>query len=256
MQHRLRSPALRVTLAAASLAACGAEHDTFELSSNLVGDTFRLQAWAPPDLSPGAPLVVLLDGDFWFNRVAPIHAQVDGASSAVLVGVGYANGNARERDLLPPEEGGDVATFFQFIEDELLPELVARYGVTQARDGRCLCGHSNGGFAALWSALARPELFAGVVAASPNLATADGMIFNLLDASAADAAPTTLRTAVGSLETPASITAPHALLTQRLAEETTVNLRHEARVFGGLSHSRVVGPAYRWAIADCVGGTP
>jgi enterochelin esterase-like enzyme len=146
--------------------------------------------------------------------------------------------------------------FIQFIEDELLPELVARYGVTQAREGRCLYGHSNGGFAALWAALERPELFAGVVAASPNLSTADGLIFDLLDTRAPNAEPTTLRTAVGSLETPASITAPHALLTQRLAEEAPAGLQHDARVFGGLSHSRVVGPAYRWAIADCIGGTP
>ena len=219
MQRNFGLPVPFLVLAAAPLAACGAEYDTFELSSELVGDTFRLQAYTPPDLPSGAPVVVLLDGDFWFRRVAPIHAGIDSASSAVLVGVGYATGNARDRDLLPPEEGGEIAVFIQFIEDELLPELVARYGVTQAREGRCLYGHSNGGFAALWAALERPELFAGVVAASPNLSTADGLIFDLLDTRAPNAEPTTLRTAVGSLETPASITAPHALLTQRLAQQ-------------------------------------
>lgn len=234
---------------------CGApQTDAFEISSDIVGDTFRLQAWAPDELTAETPLVILLDGDFWFRRVAPLHARLPDTSAAVLVGVGYANGNERDRDLLPASEGGDIDAFFQFIEQELFPELFARYNLDDNRDRRCLYGHSNGGFAALWATLERPELFAGVVAASPNLSTGDGLVFELLDQPAPSADVTTLRTAVGSLETPASITAPHALLTERLADEARPSVLHDGRVFTGLSHSRVVGPTYRWAVPDCVGG--
>lgn len=242
----------RSLLATALLCGCGVQYDTFELPSEAVGDTFRLQVWVPPDLSPEDPLVILLDGDFWFDRVAPLHERL--TPGAVLVGVGYTDGNERDRDLLPSSEGGDIDAFFEFIGGELLPELSTRYEVGAAREQRCLVGHSNGGFAALWASLERPELFAGVVAASPNLSTGDGLIFDLLDTASPPA--TTLRTAVGSLETPASITAPHRQLTELLADGALPTVDHDARVFGGLSHSRVVGPAYRWAVPACIGEAP
>lgn len=76
---------------------------------------------------------------------------------------------------------GGAPAFLHFIAGELVTWLAREYRTT---DERILVGHSYGGLFASWVAVTRPELFTGLVAVSPSLWYADGMIFELEDEAA------------------------------------------------------------------------
>lgn len=240
------------------LVACaGGTRDRFELESPAIGDTFAVRTWVPDDAGEGAPLVVVLDGDAWFETVVREQASLAAAGeapAAVVAGVGYAGANARSRDLVPEAEDpdGGVAAFVAFLGDTVVPEVAARTGASGERDDHCLLGHSLGGFATLWALLDGAEAFGGYVAVSPSLWVDEGVAFDLL-AAADPAIEARLFSGHGSLETPAAIAAPHALLVEELDGGALPAVEHAHAIWPGASHSRVVGPAWRDGGALCLG---
>jgi enterochelin esterase family protein len=121
---------------------------------------------APPD--DGYPLVLLLDGQNWVERM-PITPVLDTETAAGRLPPAHyllidsINGHEREQDL-PPNP-----LFWTAIWDELLPIARDIAPISENRDRRIVAGQSYGGLAALYAALDRPDRFGGVVAQSPSL---------------------------------------------------------------------------------------
>lgn len=162
------------------------------------GIEYRLRVALPKGYHESAgsyPVVFVLDADYTFPIARSIleHlAERNDIAPAILVGIGYADPEKyrldRTRDYTPthvPTGGygpgiqavsGGGPRFLQVIEREIVPYVEETY---RASSARFLAGHSYGGLFAVWSALTRPDLFAGYVAVSPSLWYDGGLIFDL-----------------------------------------------------------------------------
>jgi predicted alpha/beta superfamily hydrolase len=117
------------------------------------------------------PVVVLLDGDWYFDRSYRIpddgvRGIVYNLSSlglmpdAVLVGIGYPNGNERGRDFAQYPD-----TFYNVITEEMLPVLESQYPIDPSAP-RTIMGHSSGGYFVLYSLFKHRDDFQNYVVAS------------------------------------------------------------------------------------------
>jgi enterochelin esterase-like enzyme len=70
-------------------------------------------------------------------------------------------------DSPPSSEGYDHGRYEQYIVDELVPAIEARYPARTDAAGRLIGGLSMGGFAALHAAFRHPDRFGGVAGLSP-----------------------------------------------------------------------------------------
>lgn len=163
--------------------------DTKEMYSTHVQDTFAISIQYPKEYHQDSlgkyPMLLLSDADLYFPVLAPILHQYESVGilpPMVLVGLGYGSiarmDSLRNRDYLYPaglpsdemETPGGGENFYQFITQELIPEL-QQNGITNAH--RVLMGHSFGGYFALYACLRQAELqrqdFAAYVTASPSL---------------------------------------------------------------------------------------
>lgn len=124
------------------------------------------------------PVLVLLDAEAHFHHASGLAAYL-GAQGLIpeMIVVGLPNTN-RGRDFSPvptadrPGSGGG-GRFASFLADELVPWLDATY---RTAPFRLLFGHSATGNYALWLLGEKPDLFAGVVAASPWVIWNEGWI--------------------------------------------------------------------------------
>ncbi|WP_353195889.1 alpha/beta hydrolase-fold protein [Parapedobacter defluvii] len=163
---------------------------TREYHSATVGDTFTVAMQLPKDYYSDTtqryPIVLLVDGDFYFPSMAPLIRQYEMTGllpPLILVGIGYGDfqkmDSLRVRDFLYPKplESDEITApggglnFYRFITTELLPqvEMEIRVDTTQ----RTLLGHSFGGYFALAALLQQVKedqnIFSNIVAASPSL---------------------------------------------------------------------------------------
>jgi hypothetical protein len=104
-----------------------------------------------------------------------------------MIVVGVLN-TARTRDLTPThveerETSGGADAFLQFMKEELVPYVDDRY---RAQPYRVLFGHSLGGMFAVYSMFRDPDLFGGVIAASPHLGYDNGHVVGLVEKSLAE----------------------------------------------------------------------
>src|ERR1700687_200420 len=124
------------------------------------------------------PVLVLLDADdrYQFNlALANVAFLANRSAIPSLIVVGITNGKDRTHDMTPvtsaahakdfPTAGG-VAAFADFIADEVIPFVRAKYRTLPTT---ILAGHSFGGLVALEVAANRPGAFSGVIAMSPSL---------------------------------------------------------------------------------------
>lgn len=161
-----------------------------EYYSTAVGDTFTVAMQLPEDYHSDSdqryPIVLLVDGDFYFPSMAPLvkqHEMIGLLPPVILVGIGYGDfekmDSLRVRDFLYPQSlesdeikaSGGGLNFFKFISTELLPQLEGELRVDTAQ--RTLMGHSFGGYFALTAMLQQAQegktIFSNIVAASPSL---------------------------------------------------------------------------------------
>jgi predicted alpha/beta superfamily hydrolase len=125
------------------------------------------------------PILVLLDANdhamfrLWITQAAYLAGNSPGIPSVIAVGI--PNGSDRIHDMTPPATGssvkefpnaGGAAAFADFIIDEVLPNVRARY---RTLPSVVLTGHSAGGLFALDVAAHRPGAFNGIVATSPAI---------------------------------------------------------------------------------------
>jgi predicted alpha/beta superfamily hydrolase len=126
------------------------------------------------------PVLYLTDGPGHINEIgSTIDFLVDNGRMPPLIVVGIANTD-RTRDLtpthadmknadgtieaLPTSGGGD--RFFDFIQNELMPEIDRRY---RTAPYRIFAGHSLGGLMAIHILTSRPDMFQACIAVSPSL---------------------------------------------------------------------------------------
>lgn len=144
----------------------------------------------PPPPS-GYPVIYLLDGNSVFAtmteamRMQCHRPDKTGVVPAVIVGIGYQTEAAfspdRYYDFTPiatseyshksdgtplPKQGG-AASFLQFIEEELKPEIQRQFQIDVTR--QILFGHSLGGLFALHVLFTKPSAFQCYIAGSPSI---------------------------------------------------------------------------------------
>ncbi len=137
--------------------------------SGILGNERRLWIYIPASYAPADdpyPLLLLFDG--WTQlRVVGAPTTLDNLIAAgavpptVAVLIDNPNEEARNRELPghPP--------FVDFLAEELLPWVRARYAVAVDPMQIVVGGQSFGGLAAAHASLRRPDLFGGVLAQSP-----------------------------------------------------------------------------------------
>lgn len=116
------------------------------LLSRLTGTSYPLSLYVPP-ASAGPrnrwPLLVLLDGETWFE---PVMGWLQLSGAHVLV-VAVHGAGMRARDFVPTNNctsgGGGNGVYLDFLRQELLPFVEGTHGGNPA--GRVLFGHSHGG---------------------------------------------------------------------------------------------------------------
>lgn len=174
--------------AAAALAAAAATmaalppHEQFELDSAVLKERRRIAVYLPPNYAQDSaarfPVLYMPDGglqeDFPHVAAAVDKAIRAGRMRAMIV-VGIEN-TQRRRDTTGPTEVepdrqiapvvGGSAAFRAFIRDELLPQVTARYRVS---DDRAIIGESLAGLFVLETCTLEPQLFATCIALSPSL---------------------------------------------------------------------------------------
>jgi len=135
------------------------------------------------------PVLYLLDGDanFTHTRGTVDFLARNGLMPNVII-VGIPSTQQRTRDLTPTvgkrpdgtragSGGGEV--FLDFIEKTLIPHVEKHY---RTQPFRILAGHSFGGLLAVHALATRPQLFQGILAASPSLEWDDDQPLRALEA--------------------------------------------------------------------------
>lgn len=192
--------------------------------SKMYGKTMTARIWLPPGYTDPSnatrkyPTLYFLDGQNAFdqctafqgeheleidetitrliaeNKVAPmIVVGIDSTHDRDYEYEPYKNpiNDAKERDPI----GRQLPSFFA---DEVIPYVSARYRVTDDPVHTGIGGTSLGGFAALYVALNRPDLFRLVLAESPDLLLGNGQL--LRDTTFLDRAPDRVAMGVGTTE--------------------------------------------------------
>ncbi|WP_432152038.1 enterochelin esterase [Streptomyces sp. bgisy029] len=121
------------------------------------------------------PLLVLCDGDMWFDRIGlqdTLDALIaDGALPPLAVLAPDAVGTATRR-----LELGGRESYVSFLADEVVPWASARWPLTVRAERTVVAGQGLGGMTALYAGLTRPERFGAVIAQSPSLWWRPGLV--------------------------------------------------------------------------------
>ena len=142
--------------------------DKHRIKSELLKNERNLSVYTPPNYrAGGAPyaLMVVFDEGAYLNAVpTPVILDnlIAAGKIAPLVAVLIANPNqeARNREL-PPNPA-----FADFLANELIPWVRARYTVTTDPRQTVVAGSSYGGIAATYAGLRHPEIFGNVLCQS------------------------------------------------------------------------------------------
>lgn len=154
---------------------------TFEIESQILGETRNLSVYLPADYSNSEtvyPVLYLLDGGTHLQHAS---AAVDFLANLRLIPntiVVAVYNIDRTRDFSPvhvdeqPTTGG-ADKFLGFLSEELVPYMESNY---HSAGFNILLGHSFGGTFAVHALVAKPELFDAYLAVSPYLMYADNYV--------------------------------------------------------------------------------
>jgi len=175
--------------------------ETFELASKVFDYTRTVRVFLPPGYSDAAnrerryPVLYMFDGQNLFDACLAydhVHEWQMDETVTRLAGEGKIEplivvglDNAREKrafEYLPwldniqnpggPPPGG--ARLPEFLINEVMPVIEARYRIAKGRENTAIGGSSYGGIAALYVGLNAPLVFGKVLAESPSLAVGNG----------------------------------------------------------------------------------
>ena len=161
--------------------------EKISLYSNQLNDEKTLEIFLPAGYQDtlcatvSYPVVYVLDGaDYGWLTASLVSNMAQSGNMPDAIVVAIASGASRVRDFTPTDSllnwqgnplesfnnSGGGAAFLSFLEQELIPEIDARYR-TMAH--RTLFGHSLGGLLALYSFLTRQGLFHNYVVSDASL---------------------------------------------------------------------------------------
>jgi enterochelin esterase-like enzyme len=194
------------------------------LESKMYGKTMTVRVWLPPGYTDPSnatrkyPTLYFLDGQNAFDECTAFQGehelQIDETITRLIaensvppmIVVGIDSTHDRDYEYEPyknpindakePDPIGRQLP--SFLADEVIPYVSARYRVTDDPVHTGIGGTSLGGFAALYVALNRPDLFRLVLAESPDLLLGNGQL--LRDTTLLDRAPDRVALGVGSTE--------------------------------------------------------
>ena len=247
---RPASLALILFTAAARLAAPQDFHLTVGkqevLESKILGEKRTILVSTPAQMKPGLPLLVVLDGEWTFTKVAVIvdHLVGNGRLPPMVV-AGVVNTN-RGRDLMPTFDGAEFSAgpsdkFLSFLADELIPRMATEYAIGKYR---ILAGHSNGGMFSLYAFIRRPEVFQANIALSPSYGL-DDRFQALLARSLAKSTGSPRFVFLGAGGDEEADISVGALRFAKTFEGTpSANVEHHYEVFPGETHGSVGLRAY------------
>ena len=245
-----------------------------------------------PPPSAGYPVLTLLDGNAWIAgatealRWQSRFALQSEIEPLIIVAVGYPGEEPfdlgrRAFDFLPNHassklsarfmqgapwhQPGGADAFLEFLTGPLRDDIANRYPVDRSR--QILCGHSFGGFFALFALLTRPQAFGHYAALSPSLWWDDGRLIKCADALMADL-PRDLEAsvfiAVGEREAPdrptisARMTEDATAFAHKLKHEALARVTVECRILPGENHQSSLTAAFPAVLrfANCRGKRP
>jgi hypothetical protein len=203
-----------------------------KLESKAVGDVFEIRVLLPP-MIPGEqtrfPVLYMTDvnGEFWLADLLKAMMSNEAVPRFIAVGIGYPGAAGlsqalamRQRDLTPVAAEGYVGLsgspiagirkpniasgggprFLDFIRDELIPFIDARYP-TNPKD-RGFGGDSYGGLFGSYVLFTKPDTFNRYIFGSPSIWWANGYVRKLAEqyVKTHDELAVTLYLGVGGLE--------------------------------------------------------
>ena len=216
------------------------------LQSKILGEKRDILISVPHQTRPNMPLLVVLDGEWTFTKVAVIvdHLVSNGRLPPTVV-AGIVNTD-RGRDFTPTFEGDEFATgpadrFLSFIADELIPQLATEYPIGKYH---ILAGHSNGGMFSLYAFIRRPEIFQANITLSPSFGLDDRFVAQLGRAIAKPASsPRFVFLGAGGDEE-ADIAVGAMRLAKTFEMSSNANLEYHYEIFPGETHGSVGLRAY------------
>ena len=164
--------------------------ETVKVRSTILGEERTILVSTPSRYGQGQeryPVLYMTDGDAHLTHArGTVDFLARNGLMPDLIIVGVTNTN-RTRDLAPTRWaqpvpgnpgrtaalGGGADAFLDFFEKELIPYVDGHY---RTAPYRIFAGHSLGGLLALYTLMARPDMFNAVIAASPALLWDDGFI--------------------------------------------------------------------------------
>jgi predicted alpha/beta superfamily hydrolase len=173
-----QSPAAKATNRAAPLVI----GETFTMESKVLGETRRINVYAPPGYaeSPEARLPVLYMpdggiGEDFLHVAGLVQVSVGNGTMRPFLLVGIEN-TERRRDMTGPTENeedkkiaprvGGSEAFRRFIRSELMPQVKSRYRTTGET---AIIGESLAGLFVVETFLLEPDLFDTYIALDPSL---------------------------------------------------------------------------------------
>jgi predicted alpha/beta superfamily hydrolase len=156
--------------------------DTFTMESKALGETRRINVYAPPGYaeSPDArvPVLYMPDGGMaedFLHVAGLVQVSVGNGTMRPFLLVGIEN-TQRRRDMTGPTENeedkkiapkvGGSEAFRKFIRNELMPEVKRRYRTTSET---AIVGESLAGLFVVETFLLEPDLFDTYIAFDPSL---------------------------------------------------------------------------------------
>lgn len=241
----LRRAVIALAIVGVSVSSINAQDLTIgkheSIQSKILGEKRDILLSVPAQTNPNTPLLIVLDGEWNFTKVAVIasHLTGNGRLPPMLI-AGVVNTN-RGRDLMPTFNGGEFADgpsdkFLSFLADELIPQLTSEYHTGKYH---ILAGHSNAGMFSLYAFIRRPEVFQAHIALSPSFGLDDHFVA-LLSRAIATPAPSQRFVFIGAGGDEESDIAVGA---QRLAKTfdnlSNANVEYHYEVFPGETHGTV-----------------
>jgi len=216
------------------------------IQSRILNEKRDILVSVPHPMKQNVPLLVVLDGEWTFTKVAVIvdHLVGNGRLPPMVV-AGIVNTN-RGRDLMPTFEGNEFASgpsdkFLSFISDELISQLASEYPIGKYR---ILAGHSNGGMFSLYAFIRRPDLFQANIALSPSYGLDDRFVALLNRAiSTPTSSPRFVFLGNGGDEE-ADISVGAMRLAKTFENSPNANIEYHYEIFPGETHGSVGLRAY------------
>lgn len=156
--------------------------ETFTINSKILGETRRINVYAPPGYRESAearlPVLYMPDGGLaedFLHVAGLVQVSVGNGTMRPFLLVGIEN-TERRRDMTGPTDNendkkiaprvGGSAAFRRFIRDELMPQVKGRYRTTGET---AVVGESLAGLFVVETFLLEPDLFDTYVAFDPSL---------------------------------------------------------------------------------------